>query len=98
MPPAFLLLDYFTLPDCAYPQRGLLHGDALSLSIAAASIIAKVTRDRWMATQDAVYPGYGFARHKGYGTAEHQAALARLGPCLLHRRSFRPVGDKGFVP
>ncbi|MCX6033184.1 MAG: ribonuclease HII [Chloroflexi bacterium] len=96
--PDFLLLDYLTLPDAPCPQRGLPHGDALSLSIAAASIIAKVTRDRWIAAQEAIYPGYGFARHKGYGTAEHQAALARLGPCLLHRRSFRPVGDKRFVP
>ena len=89
--PDFVLLDYVTLPDLALPQRGVAHGDALSLSIAAASVIAKVTRDRWMAEQELAYPGYGFARHKGYGTAEHTAALARLGPCPLHRLSFAPV-------
>jgi len=89
--PDFVLLDYLTLPDLPLLQRGVPHGDALSLSIAAASIIAKVTRDRWMAEQEANYPGYGFARHKGYGTAEHCAALARLGPCALHRLSFAPV-------
>lgn len=94
VPPDFLLLDYLTLPDCAYPQRGLPHGDARSLSIAAASIIAKVTRDRWMATQDALFGGYGFARHKGYGTAMHAAALADRGACPIHRRSFRPVGQR----
>jgi ribonuclease HII len=89
--PDFVLLDYLTLPDLPLPQRGVPHGDALSLSIAAASIVAKVTRDRWMAEQEAIYPGYGFARHKGYGTAEHRAALMRLGPCALHRLSFAPV-------
>lgn len=89
--PDFVLLDYLTLPDLWCPQRGVTHGDALSLSIAAASVIAKVTRDRWMAAQDALYPGYGFDRHKGYGTAQHRAALERLGPCPLHRRNFRPV-------
>jgi ribonuclease HII len=89
--PDFVLLDFLTLPDFPLPQRGVPHGDALSLSIAAASIIAKVTRDRWMAEQEAIYPGYGFARHKGYGTAEHRAALVRLGPCALHRLSFAPV-------
>jgi ribonuclease HII len=93
--PDFVLLDYLTLPDLSYPQRGVTHGDALSLSIAAASIVAKVTRDRWMAEQDARYPGYGFGRHKGYGTPQHQAALDRLGVCLLHRRNFRPVGAAG---
>ena len=89
--PDFVLLDYLTLPDLPLPQRGVPHGDALSLSIAAASIVAKVIRDRWMAEQAAIYPGYGFARHKGYGTAEHHAALVRLGPCALHRLSFAPV-------
>ena len=89
--PDFVLLDYLTLPDLPLPQRGVPHGDALSLSIAAASIVAKVTRDRWMAEQEAIYPGYGFARHKGYGTIEHHAALVRLGPCALHRLSFAPV-------
>lgn len=89
--PDFVLLDFLTLPDLPQPQRGVPHGDALSLSIAAASIVAKVTRDRWMVEQEAIYPGYGFARHKGYGTAAHRAALVRLGPCALHRLSFAPV-------
>jgi ribonuclease HII len=89
--PDFVLLDYLTLHELLCPQRGVTHGDALSLSIAAASIVAKVTRDRWMAAQEARYPGYGFGSHKGYGTAQHQAALVRLGPCPLHRRTFRPV-------
>ena len=89
--PDFVLIDYLTLHDLPCPQRGLAHGDALSLSIAAASIVAKVTRDRWMAEQDALYPGYGFGCHKGYGTAQHQEALKRLSPCPLHRRGFRPV-------
>lgn len=69
-------------------ERGIIHGDALSYSIAAASIIAKVTRDRQMAALDSQYPGYGFAQHKGYGTAQHIAALRELGPCPAHRRSF----------
>jgi len=89
--PDFVLLDYLTLPDLPLPQRGVPHGDAISLSIAAASIVAKVTRDRWMAEQETIFPGYGFTRHKGYGTAEHHAALVRLGPCALHRLSFTPV-------
>jgi ribonuclease HII len=94
--PDFLLLDFLTLPRLALPQHGVPHGDALSLSIAAASIIAKVTRDRWMIAQEANYAGYGFARHKGYGTAEHRAALARLGACALHRMSFAPLaGPRG---
>ena len=92
-PPDFLLLDYLTLPEMPLPQESLPHGDALSFSIAAASIVAKVTRDRWMAAQDSVFAGYGFARHKGYGTAEHRAALERLGPCPLHRVRFRPVAE-----
>jgi ribonuclease HII len=89
--PDFVLLDYLTLRDLACPQRGLVHGDALSLSIAAASIVAKVSRDRWMAANEVLYPGYGFGQHKGYGTTQHHAALERLGPCPLHRRTFRPV-------
>jgi ribonuclease HII len=93
--PDFVLLDFFTLPQLQLPQRGVLHGDALSLTIAAASIIAKVTRDRWMIEQDDSHPGYGFARHKGYGTATHKAALMALGPCVLHRRSFAPVACSG---
>ncbi|MGQ9841176.1 MAG: ribonuclease HII [Anaerolineae bacterium] len=91
----FVLLDYLTLPELAWPQRGIPHGDARSLSIAAASIVAKVTRDRWMTELDRAYPGYGFAHHKGYGTAAHRTALARLGPCALHRLSFAPVRAAG---
>jgi ribonuclease HII len=93
--PDFVLLDFFTLPQLQLSQRGVPHGDALSLTIAAASIIAKVTRDRWMAVQDDSHPGYGFARHKGYGTAMHRTALASLGPCALHRHSFAPVACCG---
>ncbi|MCU0500983.1 MAG: ribonuclease HII [Anaerolineae bacterium] len=91
--PDFVLLDFFTLPQLRFPQRGVPHGDELSLTIASASIIAKVTRDRWMAEQDDSHPGYDFARHKGYGTAMHSAALTALGPCVLHRRSFAPVAS-----
>lgn len=69
-------------------ERGIIHGDALSYSIAAASIVAKVTRDRQMAELDQMYPGYNFAKHKGYGTREHIAALRELGPCPAHRKSF----------
>ena len=68
--------------------RALIHGDALSYMIGAASVVAKVTRDRYMIEMDAQYPMYGFARNKGYGTAEHIAAIRQYGPCPLHRRSF----------
>lgn len=86
-----LVIDYRRLPDLAMPQTPITRGDALSLSIGAASILAKTTRDAFMEAADAQYPGYGFARHKGYGTPEHLEALARLGPCPLHRRSYAPV-------
>ena len=69
-------------------ERAIIHGDALSYAIAAASIVAKVTRDRQMLEADRLYPQYGFARHKGYGTKEHIEALRKYGPCPLHRRSF----------
>ena len=72
-----------TTPHCC-----IVKGDSLSASIAAASILAKVSRDRFMVEQDRLYPAYGFARHKGYGTAQHRAAIARLGPCPIHRRTF----------
>lgn len=88
-----LLIDALTLPHLSLPQRALIKGDAQCLSIAAASIIAKVTRDRLMRTAEQSHPGYGFARHKGYGTALHQSALRTLGPCYLHRKTFRPVAD-----
>lgn len=89
--PQFLLLDAFPLPEVDIPQNPIVHGDALCLSIAAASVVAKVTRDRMMARHDSTYPGYGFARHKGYGTGEHRRNLERLGPCPIHRYSFAPV-------
>lgn len=88
-----LLIDAVRLDDISLPQQALIKGDARSLSIAAASVVAKVTRDRLMRTADVAYPDYGFAAHKGYGTARHQRALQALGPCALHRMSFRPVAD-----
>jgi ribonuclease HII len=89
--PEALVLDATTL-DLDLPQVGLINGDAICLSIAAASIVAKVTRDRFMIECHEADPRFGFAAHKGYCTEEHLAALARHGPCLLHRRSFAPVG------
>jgi ribonuclease HII len=79
------------IPDLAHAQHAVIDGDAKCLSIAAASIVAKVVRDRIMERLDRVYPQYGFARHKGYGTAEHLAALREHGPCPLHRMSYAPV-------
>jgi ribonuclease HII len=79
------------VPAITIDQTAIVHGDARSYSIAAASILAKVTRDRLMAEHEAQWPGYGFARHKGYPTAGHLEALRRLGPCPIHRRSFAPV-------
>lgn len=90
-PPDFLLVDGFEIRGCAIPQKGIVKGDARSYSIAAASILAKVTRDRMMDALDVRYPEYGFARHKGYGTKEHLKALERHGPCPAHRRSFAPL-------
>lgn len=92
--PHFLLIDALELPQLRIPQKGIIHGDALSASIAAASILAKVTRDRWMAELHTIYPYYGFNRNKGYGTKEHLEALTAYGPCPLHRRSFFPVAKK----
>jgi ribonuclease HII len=97
--PDYLLLDARTLPELSLPQRGIVKGDARSLTIAAASVVAKVTRDTLMVEMDARYPGYGFAQHKGYGAPVHQDALRRLGPCPIHRRSFAPVREAlGRVP
>jgi ribonuclease HII len=87
-PATLYLLDALSNLGLPGEERGIIHGDALSYSIAAASIIAKVTRDRQMAELDRLYPGYGFTKHKGYGTAQHIAALRELGPCPAHRRSF----------
>ena len=89
--PRHLLIDHLRLPEIALDQSPVTHGDALVLSIAAASVLAKVARDRMLVALDQQYPGYGLARHKGYGTAQHQAALRRLGPCPIHRRSYAPV-------
>lgn len=89
--PDLALVDGHPLPAPPVPQQNLIKGDRRSASIAAASILAKVTRDRLMLALDAEYPGYGFAQHKGYPTPEHLDALRRLGPCPMHRRSFAPV-------
>ncbi len=87
----YLLLDAFRLPESDLPQRAIVHGDALCLSIAAASVLAKVARDAHMAEVAASEPRYGFERNKGYGTREHLGALSEHGPCPLHRWSFAPV-------
>ena len=89
--PRLALIDGNRLPPVPCEARAIVGGDAKCLSIAAASIIAKVTRDRMMVELAEAYPGYGFERHKGYGTPQHREALARLGPTDIHRRSFRPV-------
>jgi len=86
--PDVLLNDAVTIPELSQKQVAIVKGDAKSVSIAAASVIAKVTRDRMMVDFDSKYPGYGFAKNKGYGTAEHMEALQRLGPCEIHRKSF----------
>lgn len=91
----YALIDYLPLPDLDLPQFSLPKGDARVLSIAAASIVAKVLRDRLMIQLDDRYPGYGFARHKGYGTPQHRAALQALGPCAIHRLSFAPLQQLG---
>ena len=89
--PQHVLIDGLPVRPFPIPQTALIGGDARSFSIAAASIIAKVTRDRIMREHDAKFPGYDFARHKGYGTPQHLAALKQHGPCPIHRRSFLPV-------
>ncbi len=89
--PGYLLLDWVKLPELPIPQRAFARGDAMSLSIAAASIVAKVARDAMLAALDVDYPGYDFARHKGYGTAVHRAALRAYGPSPVHRFRFAPV-------
>lgn len=94
VPVTDVLIDALQGLDIPARQHPLIHGDALTYSIGAASILAKVARDRYMIEQDALYPQYGFARNKGYGTAEHIAALREYGPCPIHRRSF--IGH--FIP
>jgi ribonuclease HII len=95
-PPQALLLDALLLPDITLPQRSIIKGDGRCLSIAAASIIAKVTRDHLMLQLHASYPHYGFDQHKGYGTEAHLAALQQHGVCPHHRRSFSPIREMLF--
>jgi ribonuclease HII len=93
--PDLVITDFVRLAGLACPQRNLVDGDARCASVAAASIVAKVTRDRLMVDADRQFPEYGFAQHKGYGTPEHLAALDRHGPCPLHRRTFSGVWRQG---
>ncbi len=91
--PDFLLIDWLTLPQLPISQKGITRGDKLCLSIACASIIAKVTRDRIMVELDGHYPGYGLSRHKGYGTKQHFSCLRQQGPSPIHRYSFAPLRE-----
>jgi ribonuclease HII len=91
LPPRLALVDGNTAFPLPCPVRPVVKGDSLSLSIAAASILAKTERDKIMVELDQIHPGYGFAKHKGYHSSEHVAALDRLGPCPAHRRSFAPI-------
>lgn len=91
--PDFLLVDGISSVPLNIPQKTIKKGDSASISIAAASIVAKVTRDRIMVAYDSLYPGYGFAEHKGYGCAFHMAAISALGPCPIHRTTFRGVKE-----
>ena len=93
--PQYLLLDAFPLPGVDIPQTPIVRGDALCLSIAAASVVAKVARDKIMVEMDARFPGYGFAGNKGYATRQHMLAIEELGPCPVHRYSFAPVKNSG---
>ena len=93
-PPDLALVDGLPVKGLSVPHRAIVGGDAASLSIAAASVIAKVTRDRWLTDLAAQYPAYGFERHKGYGTRAHLDALRRYGPCPAHRQSFAPVAQR----
>jgi len=89
--PEYLLIDYMYLPEVPLHQKGIKNGDGLCFSIACASIIAKVTRDRLMTELDLIHPGYGLAQHKGYGTRKHLSGLHKMGVSPIHRESFRPV-------
>lgn len=91
--PDYLLIDAMQLPLVSLPQQGIIKGDTICLSIAAASIVAKVARDRLCEDLDRQYPGYGFACHKGYGTAQHRQAIAALGVSPIHRLSYRPLRE-----
>lgn len=92
--PDYLLIDGLDMIDWPCPQQAVVQGDSTSLSIAAASVLAKVHRDRLLVEFDSAYPGYGLARHKGYCSPEHLAALARLGPTPLHRKNWSPVAQR----
>lgn len=96
--PDFLLIDCLTLPQLSTPQKPIIRGDRLCLSIACASIVAKVTRDRIMVELDQLHPGYGFAEHKGYGTKHHLSCLRHRGPSPVHRYSFTPVRQGSLLP
>ncbi len=91
--PAHLLLDYVPIRECPFPFRSIVKGDSISYSIAGASNVAKVTRDRLMREADSLFPGYSFAQNKGDPTVQHRSRLLELGPCSIHRRSFAPVRD-----
>ncbi len=86
-----ILIDYISLPELTTPQTSLVKGDARSLTIAAASVLAKTGRDAILVAMDTEFPGYGLAQNKGYATAAHRAAIASLGPCAQHRHSFAPI-------
>ena len=96
--PQYLLLDAFPLPNVDLPQKAIVKGDARCLSIAAASIVAKVARDRMMDEADEIYPGYGFARNKGYATREHLRVITERGPCPIHRLTFSPMKGAAAAP
>ena len=89
--PDYVLVDAMPLGNISYPHEAIIHGDALSASIAAASILAKVSRDHYMEKMDIKYPNYGFKKHKGYGTKDHLEAIKRNGPCKIHRKTFSPI-------
>ena len=95
--PLHLLIDHIPLPDVGIEQTVITKGDLRVLSIAAASVIAKVTRDNLMIEYESKYPGYGFSRHKGYGTRQHQHALSEMGPSTIHRYSFKPVAARSLL-
>ena len=96
--PEHLLIDYISIPGSGISETSLIKGDRRCLSIAAASILAKVRRDEYMLQMDEKYPNYGFASHKGYGTAKHLAAIKKFGPCPLHRMSFAPMRPDNQPP
>lgn len=102
-PPGFVVVDGFPIPELGIPQEAVIRGDSRIASVACASIVAKVTRDRIMKEYSELYPDYGFSAHKGYCTKDHRTKLTSLGPCPIHRRSFGPVsacgskGEPGFA-